>query len=325
MSEHSHDHHHHGHGHHHDAGVVSSRAFVIGITLNLAFVGIETGFGLWSNSLALLADAGHNFSDVIGLLAAWGAMLLAKRAASSRFTYGLRSSTILAALANAMLLLMAVGGIVWEAVQRLQAPAMVNESVMMWVALVGIIINIGTALLFVNGSKEDLNVRGAYLHMMADAAVSAGVVIAALAMQWSGWLWLDPAISIAIAVVIFVGTWGLFKESVRLSLHAVPDSINIEKISAFLIKQPGVQSIHDLHVWAMSTTETALTAHLLMPGEAPSDTFLVHLAEELEHHYRISHATFQIERGGDQHECQLAGTASSCGLTINNDVGSATR
>ena len=300
---------------------MTSKAFAIGVALNLAFVGIETGFGLWSNSLALLADAGHNFSDVIGLLAAWGAMLLAKRAATSRFTYGLRSSTILAALANAMLLLMAVGGIVWEAMQRLHIPTAVDESVMIWVALVGVGINIGTALLFIKGSKEDLNVRGAYLHMVADAAVSVGVVIAALCMRWSGWLWLDPAVSIGIAVVIFIGTWGLFKESVRLSLHAVPDNINIDKISAFLIKQREVQSIHDLHVWAMSTTETALTAHLLISGDHPGDEFLAHLAEELERHYKISHSTFQIELGDNQRRCQRAGT-SGCGLAVNDEVGS---
>lgn len=321
MSDHSH-HHHHDHGHAHESVAMTGKAFAIGVTLNLAFVGIEVGFGFWSNSLSLLADAGHNFSDVIGLLAAWGAMLLARRAASTRFTYGLRSSTILAALANAMLLLVAVGGIVWEAIQRLRAPADVNDSVMIWVALVGVGINVGTALLFMKGSKQDLNIRGAYLHMMADAAVSVGVVVAALGIRWSGWLWLDPAVSIAIALVIFIGTWGLFKESVRLSLHAVPDSIDIEKISAFLARQPGVQSIHDLHVWAISTTETALTAHLLMSGDTPSDHghFLAHLAEELKHHHGISHSTFQVEHGGEQYTCRLAAKDGSCGLAVDGDV-----
>ncbi len=189
---------------------------------------------------------------------------------------------------------------------------------MIWVALVGVGINIGTAFLFMKGSKDDLNVRGAYTHMMADAAVSVGVVVAALGMQWSGWLWLDPAVSIAIAVVIFIGTWGLFKESVRLSLHAVPDNIEIDKIAAFLIQQSGVQAIHDLHVWAMSTTETALTAHLLVTDDVSNEGFLTHLAEELAHHYRINHTTIQIERVGDKKSCLQAALESTCGLTVEN-------
>jgi cobalt-zinc-cadmium efflux system protein len=294
------------HDHQHAVADTSSRAFAVGVTLNLAFVFVEVGFGLYANSLALLADAGHNFSDVIGLLAAWGALLLARRLPSPRFTYGLRGSTILAALANAMLLLIAVGGISWEAIRRFAEPAAVNEPVMIWVALAGVVVNVATALMLMKGREHDLNLRGAFLHMVADAAVSVGVVLAGLGMMWSGWLWLDPAISLMIAVVIFIGTWGLLKESLKLALHAVPDAIDPAQVEAYLSGLPQVHALHDLHIWGMSTTENALTVHLVTPAGHPGDAFLDAVAEELEHHYHIGHATLQIELGHDGVACRLA-------------------
>ena len=294
----------HEHRHHHvDA---SSRAFAVGVILNLGFVIVEAGFGFYANSLSLLADAGHNFSDVIGLLVAWGAMLLARRQPTARYTYGLRGSTILAALANAMLLLIAVGGIAWEAIRRFANPTPVNENLIIWVALVGVVINVATALMLMKGHKHDLNMRGAFLHMVADALVSVGVVLAGLGMIWTGWLWLDPAISLVIAVVIFAGTWGLFRQSVRLSLHGVPERIDADAVRTFLIEQPDVIEVHDLHIWGMSTTETALTAHLVMCDIHPGNAFLEQLAEELEHQFHISHATFQIELGNCEMVCRLA-------------------
>ncbi len=300
------DGHHHPHNHDHAAHGVSNRAFAIGAGLNLAFVGIEVAFGLQANSLALLADAGHNFSDVVGLLVAWGAVAAAKRLPSERFTYGLRSSTILAALANSMLLLIAVGGLVLEAVERFFRETAVTGTTMMWVAAAGVVINLATALMLMKGHHHDINLRGAFLHMLADAAVSVGVVIAGAGILWTGWLWLDPAISLVIAVVIFAGTWGLLKASVRLSLHAVPDSIDLNEVTAFLQGLPYVQEVHDLHIWGMSTTEIALTVHLVTPAGHPGDAALGQLAEELEHHFHISHATFQIELGEEGIACRLA-------------------
>ncbi len=297
--------HHHDH-HHHEAINPASRAFAVGVGLNLAFVTIEVVFGLRANSLSLLADAGHNFGDVIGLLAAWGAMMLAQRAPSERFTYGLRSSTILAALANAMLLLIAVSGIAWEAVHRISEPAAVSEMTMIWVAAAGVVINLSTALMFMRGRKHDINLRGAFLHMLGDALVSVGVVLGGLGMMWTGWLWLDPAISLLIAVVIFAGTWGLLKASLRLSLHAVPDGIETSEVTDFLQGFAQVQEVHDLHIWGMSTTEVALTAHLVMPQGHPGDAFLAHLSEELHQHFHIPHATFQVELGDEGIACRLA-------------------
>ncbi len=305
MSEH---HHHHTHAGGHDHGSVdtTSRAFAVGIVLNLGFVVVETGFGIYSNSLSLLADAGHNFSDVIGLLVAWGAMLLARRLPTPRFTYGLQGSTILAALANALLLVIAVGGIGWEAIRRFANPAQVNESIIIWVALVGVVINTATALMLMKGHKHDLNQHGAFLHMVADAAVSVGVVLAGLGMLWTGWLWLDPAISLVIAVVIFVGTWGLLKQSVRLSLQGVPDNIDFGAVHAFLAALPEVAEVHDLHIWGMSTTDAALTVHLIVCEHHPGNEFLARVAEELEQRFRISHATFQIELDNNIAVCRFA-------------------
>ncbi len=296
------------HTHDHDLPAIAatSRAFAVGVALNLAFVAIEAGFGLWANSLALLADAGHNFIDVIGLTGAWVALLIARRLPSARFTYGLRGSTILAALANAMALLVTVGAIVWEALRRLTDPPPPNEMLMIWVALVGVLVNAGTALLLRHGRKHDINLRGAFLHMLADALVSVGVVLAGLAILWAGWLWLDPAVSLAIAVVIFIGTWGLLKEALRLSLHAVPAHIDPLAVKAYLQGLPGVREVHDLHIWGMSTTETALTAHLVVAGRHPGDGFLARVAETLQHDFRIGHTTLQIELADGEGACRLA-------------------
>ena len=299
------NHHHHG-SHTHHAFDPTQRAFAVGVVLNLVFVVVEVYFGFMANSLALLADAGHNFSDVIGLLIAWGAIVLAKRKPSARFTYGLRSSTIMAALINAMILLVAVGGIVWEGVHRLSAPEAVNGSTMIWVALLGVLINLGTAFMLQHGSKHDINVRGAFLHMVADAAVSLGVVLAGLAMLQLGWVWLDGVVSILIAGVILWSTWGLFRESINLSLHAVPAQINMVAVRDYLAGLPGVAEVHDLHIWAMSTSEIALTVHLLMPAGHPGDVFLNEVTDGLDKRFHIHHATLQIEIGNSAVSCRLA-------------------
>ncbi len=298
---HEHDHcHHHSHGHSHGPGHVHApahfgKAFAIGITLNVAFVIVETAYGLLGNSMALLADAGHNLSDVLGLLVAWVAILLGSRPPSRNFTYGLRKSSILAALFNALILLVAVGGIAAEAIRRFFEPEPVAGSTVMIVAAVGIVINAVTAALFSSGRKGDLNIRGAYLHMMADAAVSLGVVVAGLVILETGWEWLDPLVSLAIAGVILWGTWGLLKESVSMSMAGVPSGIDIDEVRSALARRPGVEDVHDLHVWAMSTTETALTCHLLVPDGNPGTEFLRETSHMLEDEFGIGHATVQIE------------------------------
>jgi len=300
-------HHHHAHGHVHEHAIeATNRAFVVGVILNLSFVLVETGYGISANSLSLLADAGHNFSDVIALLAAWGAMLLSKRLPSPRFTYGLRGSTILVALANAMLLLIAVGGIAWESVRRFTQPSVMNETTVIWVALTGVVINAVTAFMLMGGSKHDLNMRGAFLHMAADAVISLSVALAGAVMLWTGWLWLDPAVSLVIAILIFWGTWDLFKQSLKLSLHAVPEAIDPEDVQRFLAAWPCVQAVHDLHIWGMSTTETALTVHLVVGADHPGNDYLHTLAHELEHQFGISHATIQVELGNTDTFCSLA-------------------
>lgn len=300
-------HHHHAHGHGHEHAIeATNRAFVVGVILNLSFVLVETGYGISANSLSLLADAGHNFSDVIALLAAWGAMLLSKRLPSPRFTYGLRGSTILVALANAMLLLIAVGGIAWESVRRFTQPSVMNETTVIWVALTGVVINAVTAFMLMGGSKHDLNMRGAFLHMAADAVISLSVALAGAVMLWTGWLWLDPAVSLVIAILIFWGTWDLFKQSLKLSLHAVPEAIDPEDVQRFLAAWPCVQAVHDLHIWGMSTTETALTVHLVVGADHPGNDYLHTLAHELEHQFGISHATIQVELGNTDTFCSLA-------------------
>jgi cobalt-zinc-cadmium efflux system protein len=313
MHDHSHSGHNHTHGHGHahshahgPAAQDFSRAFAIGVALNIGFVVVEAAYGFLANSLALLADAGHNLSDVLGLLLAWGAAALVKRRPTARHTYGLKRSSILASLANAILLLVAVGMIVWEAVHRLGQPQPVAETTVLWVAAVGIVINTVTALMFVRGGKSDINIRGAFLHMAADAAVSLGVVIAALAVMATGWLWLDPAVSIAIAIVITLGTWSLLRSSLNLALDAVPEAIDRPAIEVYLAALPGVTEVHDLHIWAMSTTEVALTAHLVRPDCPVDDGLLGRSARELAERFGIAHSTIQIESGDPDHPCRLA-------------------
>ncbi|MEO8935572.1 MAG: cation diffusion facilitator family transporter [Burkholderiaceae bacterium] len=305
---HGHDHA-HGHGHAHgvpvDATAATLRLFAIGIAINLGFVFIEAGFGWWADSLALLADAGHNFGDVIGLALAWGAAVLGSRKASGRFTYGLGGTTILAALANAMLLLIAVGGIVYAAVQRLMVPAPIDDTIVIWVAAVGVSVNAATAMLFLSRRGDDLNVRGAYLHMVADAAVSFGVVVAGLVIRYTGVVWIDPLMGLVIAVVILVGTWGLMRDSMRLALAAVPEHIDVEAVRGYLEGLPGVDGVHDLHIWAMSTSENALTAHLVMPAGHPGDAFLCDVADTIEARFRIGHVTTQIETDDGPSPCKL--------------------
>ncbi len=300
---HSHGHgHSHVHGHSH-APADFGRAFAIGTLLNLGFVAVEATAGFWIDSVALLADAGHNLSDVLGLLIAWGGAELAKRPASARFTYGFGASTILAALANALVLLVAVGAILLEAVQRLGDPRPIDGWPVIWVALAGIAVNLGTALLFARGRHGDVNIRGAYLHMAADAAVSAGVVLAGVAMLWTGATWIDPLVSVAVILVILIGTWGLLSESLLLALQAVPRGVDATAVEAMLTALPGVARVHDLHIWPMSTTRTALTAHLVMPDGHPGDDFLRDLSHRLEHDFAIDHATVQVETSAD---CGLA-------------------
>jgi cobalt-zinc-cadmium efflux system protein len=306
MHSHSHTHdHHHAHGHHARSARLG-RAFAIGIALNFAFVVAEVICGLKANSLALVADATHNFSDVVGLVLAWGASALAQRPPSARFTYGFRGSTILAALANAMLLLVVTGGIAWEAVLRFKSPDLVNETLMIWVAIAGIFVNGGTAWLFMADRKHDLNVRGAYLHMAADAGVSLGVAIAGAGILFTGWLWLDPAVSLVIVGTIFAGTWGLLGDSVKLALHAAPENVNPAAVRNYLCGLQGVAEVHDLHIWAMSTTETALTVHLVMPAGHPGDDFFTKVVHHIEHEFRIGHTTIQIETGTSDNPCALA-------------------
>jgi len=305
---HSHSHaHDHTHTHGGDARSARlGRAFAAGIALNVAFVIAEVILGLMANSLALVADAMHNLSDVVGLVLAWGASALALRPPSARFTYGFRGSTILAALANAMLLLVVTGGIAWEALHRLKNPGIVNETLMIWVAIAGIVINGVTAWFFMADRKSDLNVRGAYLHMAADAGVSAGVALAGAGMLLTGWLWLDPAVSLVIVATIFVGTWGLLRDSVKLALHAAPESVDPGEVRGYLCALKGVAEVHDLHIWGMSTTETALTAHLVMPAGHPGDDFIAHVVHDIEHRFRIGHVTLQIEMGTSANPCALA-------------------
>lgn len=295
--DHSHDHG-HGHGHSH-APADFGRAFAIGIALNTAFVAVEAVFGYISGSMALVADAGHNLSDVLGLLIAWGASAAAKRPPSPRFTYGLKSSTILAALANAALLMIAIGAILFETIDRLMNPVEPEGWTMIWVAGVGIVINTVTALLFVRGRKDDLNIRGAFLHMAADALVSVGVVVAGAAILLTGAVWLDPVTSLVILAVIGWGTWGLARDSLKLGLNAVPEGVDESAVRTALENEPGVIEVHDLHIWPMSTTETALTAHLVMPEGHPGDAFLTQMAQKLSHDHQIGHTTLQIERTRD--------------------------
>lgn len=292
--------------HHQPSNESYGWAFAIGVTLNVGFVIVEAAFGWWADSLALLADAGHNLSDVLGLLVAWGGYALAKVPPSPRRTYGWRSSTILAAVFNGLLLLVAVGGIAWEAIGRLFNPTAVPAGVVITVALIGVVINTGTALLFVRGRHSDLNIRGAYLHMAADALLSLGVAVAGGAIMWTQWYWVDPVSSLVIAAVIFLGTWGLLRDSIQLALHAVPAGIELTEVESAFLELPNVSEVHDLHVWAISTTETGLTAHVVRPEVENDDSFLRQAREMLHVRFEIDHTTIQIERSISDADCGQA-------------------
>ena len=294
----------HGHAHGHAHGSADyGRAFAIGVALNLGFVAVEAAFGLLSGSLALVADAGHNLSDVLGLLLAWGASVLVRRRPTLRRTYGLRRSSILAALVNAVFLLVAIGAIAWEAARRFGEPGPVAGGTVIGVALIGLAVNGATALLFLRGQRADLNIRGAFLHMAADAGVSLGVALAGVAILLTGWRWLDPAVSLAVVAIIFVGTWGLLRDSVNLALDAVPEGIDAAAVEAHLRGLPAVAGVHDLHIWAMSTTETALTAHLVLPGGRGGDALLARACRELRDRFGIEHSTLQVEHGDPAFPC----------------------
>ena len=295
--------HNHEHLHSHQPNNFN-KAFGLGIALNVIYILVEVFYGLLINSMALLADAGHNFSDVLGLLLAWGAAYLAKTAVTEKRTYGFRKSTILAALFNAILLMIAVGAIIIEAIRKFISPEPVQGLTMMLVAGVGVIINSITAFLFMKGRKVDLNIKGAFLHMAADAGVSLGVVFAGFIIFSTGWLWVDPAISLVIVLVITFGTWGLLRDSFHLSMDAVPDGINLMEVGSYLKSINGVREVHDLHIWAMSTTETALTAHLVIPYETKDDYFLKKICGELHSRFGIEHSTIQIEKSAQSANCE---------------------
>ena len=320
MSDHNdigHQHHSHDHGHGaHDQGHAHrgshthapanfGRAFAIGIVLNLAYVLAEAGFGVAANSLALISDAAHNLSDVLALGAAWGASVLASRQPTGRYTYGLRRSSIFAALGNAIALLVVTGGVVWEAITRLLTPEPIQGMTVIAVAAVGIAINGGTALLFMAGRRSDLNVRGAFQHMAADALVALGVAVAGGMIVLTGWLWLDPVVSLVVSVIIVISTWSLLRESVSLSLDAVPEKIDRSKVQSYLAQLPGVTEVHDLHIWGLSTTETALTVHLICTELAGSESLLPRASHELRHRFGIGHATIQLETEQLARQCEL--------------------
>ncbi len=292
--------------HHHHAIPDYNRAFAVGVGLNVAFVVVEAGYGMHANSLALLTDAGHNLSDVLGLLLAWGANALATRRPSARRTYGYSRATILASLASGLLLLSAVGAIAWEAIHRFMTPSEPVGMTIMIVAAIGVGINSLTALFFYSGKDRDLNIRGAYLHMAADAAVSLGVVVSGALIWLYGLNWVDPVISLVIAAVIFLSTWGLLRDSLNLAVDAVPRKVDPGKVRAFLHSRPGVKDLHDLHIWAMSTTDTALTAHLVMERIPDNDRFLHDVALQLEDRFHINHPTIQLEREEEEIDCHQA-------------------
>ncbi len=313
---HSHDHHEehdhghdHGHGHHHHHGELPkniTRAFIIGIILNSTFVVIEVFTGFFTHSLALLTDAGHNLSDVASLALALLATRMALKKASTEYTFGFKQSTVLVALLNAGILLLAMGAIVWEAIQRLMEASSpeIQSKPVIWVAAAGIVINSVIALFFMKDKDKDLNMKGAYLHMASDALVSLGVVIGNVVMLFTHWYWLDAGLSLVIVVVIVYGTWDLLRESLRLSLNGVPRNVDMKKLHSFLSARKGITEIHDLHVWAMSTTENALTVHLVIPEGVTDDHFYEEIQEELEHHYHISHSTIQVESGNNKFHCE---------------------
>lgn len=299
--ENNHGHHAHAHAH---APASYNKAFSIGILLNVLFVIIEAIYGMLGHSLALLADAGHNLSDVLGLVVAWTAIWLGKIRPSLKRTYGYKSSSILAALFNAVFLLIAIGAIAVEAVQRFSTPEPVTGRTIIFVALAGIVINGVTALLFMSGEKTDLNIKGAFLHMAADAGVSLGVVLAGIIILFTGWEWIDPVVSLVIALVILIGTWGLLRDSMNLALNAVPKGIELNEIRVYLQSLPTVREVHDLHVWGMSTTEAALTVHLVRTRIDDNDELLKSINEVLQKRFGIRHSTIQYEKG--TYECELA-------------------
>jgi cobalt-zinc-cadmium efflux system protein len=293
-------------GHDHGSEVKNyNKAFTIGIMLNIIFVIVEAIYGVMADSLALIADAGHNLSDVVSLVLAWGAFYLAKKEPTLQRTYGLRKITILASLTSAILLLIALGAIAWEALGRFSDPQAVDEKTVIIVAAIGVVINTVTALLFREGQKDDLNIKGAYLHMAADAAVSLGVVIAGIAIIYTGWLWLDPALSLVIVLVILVGTWGLLRDSINLAMDAVPNGVDMEGVKTYLLNLPNIEEIHALHVWALSTTEIALTVHLVSSKTDIDNTFLDEIQDYLHDNFKIEHATIQIEYAEDDYTCDL--------------------
>lgn len=309
---HEHDHapghdHDHGHSHGHAHGIATqsiNARMALAVGLNLIFVAIEGGFGFLSNSVALIADAGHNLSDVLGLVCAWTAMFLGRRPPGARFTYGLGRSSVLAALANAVLLLLACGAIAWEAVGRLGSPPAVAGAIVMWVAASGVVINGVSAWLLHAGSHGDLNRRSAYIHMLGDAAVSVGVLLSGALIMYTGWSRLDPIVSLLIVAAILVSTWGLLRDSLHLSLDGVPASVNSSAVMSFLSDQRGVTDVHDLHIWALSTTSVALTAHLVVPDRGAEDALLNSLTPNLKRRFHIHHATLQIERDRCEHGCE---------------------
>jgi len=313
-SDHDHSHHGHGHGHgygHHHSHAPASfnRAFAIGIGLNIAYVIGEAAFGVMANSLALLSDAGHNLGDVLALGLAWMASLMARKAPSARYTYGLRGSSILAALSNAVILLVVTGGIAWAAILRLLNPEPSAGITVMVVAAVGVAVNGVTAWMFASGRKGDVNVRAAFMHMASDALVAAGVVAAGAVIWFTHWMWLDPAVSLVIGAIIVLGTWSLLRESLDLALAAVPAGVDRAAVGAYLAGLPGVAEVHDLHIWGMSTTETALTAHLVRPGAAVDDTLIHEVCLELKTRFNVHHSTLQVEAGALDHPCHLADEA----------------
>ncbi len=308
---HHHSHSHAGSGHHHHShaslSVVKNHnfAFALGISLNLLFVVAEAIYGILANSLALLADAGHNLSDVIGLAIAWIAFWLAKKKPTTQFTYGLRRSSILSALFNALILLLAIGAIIFEAGQRLGSPAPIQSFTVMVIAGLGIVINAATALLFMKDRHHDLNIRGAYLHMAMDALISFGVVLTGLVIFYTNWNWLDPVISILICLIVVVSTWGLLKDSFKLSMDAVPPNVDPEAVKKYFASFAEIKEVHDLHIWGLSTTENALTVHLVMPLNTEGDHFFAKVAQDLKEKYNIHHPTIQIETGDKGFHCEL--------------------
>jgi cobalt-zinc-cadmium efflux system protein len=308
----AHDHHHehdqphahsHGHGHEPQAGAGSSqaglRAFALGTLINLGFTAVEAGYGLMTGSLALLSDALHNLGDALGLALAWGAAWLARRPPSQRRTYGYRRATVIAPLANSLLLVAASGALSWEAIRRIGAPPAVDALPVILVAAVGMVVNFGSARLFRHGHSHDINQRGAYLHLMADAAVSLAVVLGGLAMWQLGWNWLDPLLAIAVGAVVAWSSWGLLRDSLDLALDAVPRGIEPEAVRTFLAAEPGVVAVHHLHVWALGSREVALTAHLVRARADDNDAFLQRVGLQLNQRFGIGHATIQIEHGAD--------------------------